>query len=321
MSTAADTVVDRGDNWTPTETKPTTNDSKDLKDLPKDADEALDELKDGEVKDEEVDETKDDEKKDDEAKKARKDTRVPLARHEKLLAREREQRQALEQRLAQYEKGDKVAKINTDIDAAETKLLELEKQHAKFMADGEVDKAADLMAKIRQTERSIVETKAEMRTEAAVAQAVEKARYGITLERIEESYPALDQDHDDFDQDKYTDVADFMQVFMQRGQPPSKALQNAVKKVMGAPETKRQEEAVEVKARVTEQDVAAERKKAATKKAADAVARQAPSTVKAGLDHDTAGGQLSLDQVMKMGQDEFAKLSEKDLARLRGDEV
>lgn len=328
MSTAdTDTsTLDRGDDWN-VDDKGDKDEGKSLKDLPNDADDALDKLKgdkdgtgkSGELEDEDEDEDKDEAEA--KTKNTRKDTRIPLARHQQMLERERTQRQELERKLAQYEKGDQVAKINADIGTAETKLLDMEKQHAKFMADGEVDKAADLMTKIRQAERSIVETKSEMRTEAAVAQAVEKARYGITLERIEESYPALDQDRDEFDQEKYADVVDFMQVYMQRGQPPSKALQNAVKKVMGAPESKAQEIAVEVKARVSEKDVAAERRKAATKKAAEAVAKQPSAVDKAGLDHDKAGGALTLEQIMAMDQGDFAKLSEKELAKFRGDEV
>ena len=321
MSTSNDSaVVDRGDDFTSPNDKP---EPKEPADLPKDKEAALRELdpetKDGETKDGDP-ETKDGEIKDDD-KKPRKDSRIPAARHKELLDAERAKRTALEQRLAQYERGQEVAKSNEDITKAETDLTALDKQYHKVLADGEVEKAAELMGKIRQLERDITEMKGEMRTAAAVAQATEMARYNTTLERVEESYPELNQDADDTHAEHAQDVADLMRVYRGRGLPPYKALQDAVKKVMGDPKTKAQETAVETKARVSAEEVAAERKKAAVAKTADAVGRQPPSTSKAGMDSDKTGGKLSATEVMKMDQDAFAKLDEAELRRLRGDDL
>ena len=85
-------------------------------------------------------------------------------------------------------------------------------------------------------------------------------------------------------------------------------------------ETKAQEDATTVAPRVSEKDVAAERKKLAAGKAADAVTRQPPSTSKAGTDN-TRTVSLTPQDVSKMSQDKFAKLDEAELAKLRGDEL
>lgn len=265
------------------------------------------------------DEAKDeDEEKDDEDKpKGKKDSRIPLNRHKEILARERAQREALEQKLANYEKGQQVAQTNEELTKMEDGILAMEKQYNKLLADGEVEKASELMTKIRQSERAIVETKAEMRAQAAEIRARESARYDIVLERIEESYPQLNPDSDEYDKETMADVADLKQVYQNRGMTPTKALQAAVKKLLGA-EDRSQKTATEVAPRVTEKDVAAERKKAAVSKTADALKRTPPSTRDIGMDSDKAG-RLSPKDIMSMSQEDFAKLGEEELARMRGD--
>jgi hypothetical protein len=195
----------------------------------------------------------------------------------------------------------------------------LEKEYARALVDGESDKAAALMRSIRHTESQVAEAKAEMREQVVFIRAREAARYDITLERIEEAYPQLNPDDDAFDDEVLTDVADLKSVYEKRGMNPSKALQAAVKKLLGA-ETKSQEAAASVTARVADKDVAVSRKRDAVAKAADAVRRTPPSTRDVGMDSDKAG-QLKAADIMKMKQDEFAALSEEALARLRGDEL
>jgi hypothetical protein len=173
------------------------------------------------------------------------------------------------------------------------------------------------MSRIRQTERQIVETKAEMRSQAAEVRARESARYDIALERIEESYPELNPDDDAYDKELVVDVIDLKAVYQGRGMPPTKALQAAVKKLLGQ-DTRAQKNATTVAPRVTDQDVAAERKKGAVQKTADAARRTPPSSRDVGLDSDKAG-KLSSRDIMSMKQEDFNKLDETALAKLRGD--
>lgn len=250
--------------------------------------------------------------------KARRDTRIPLSRHKEMLARERAQREAAEQRLAQYERGQQVAKTNEELTKAEDSILKMERDYNKLLADGEIEKASELMSKIRQSERAITESKAELRAQAIEVRAREAARYDIVLERIEESYPVLDEGSDECDPEVVTDVADLKAVYQKRGMPPSKALQEAVKKLLGQ-KGRDQTQATDVTPRVSEKDVAAERRKLASGKAADANRRTPPSARDIGLDSDKAGGGLTPKDVMSMSQDDFDKLTDEQLAKLRGD--
>ena len=136
-----------------------------------------------------------------EAGKAKtKDSRIPLARHEAVLNKERELRKELERQLAQFQQGGAVAAINKDITAAEAEVLKLEKEYGTLLTDGETDKAAAVMSQIRQAERDMAEAKSDLKIQAAEIRAAERTRYGVALERVEASFPVLNPDHADYDE-------------------------------------------------------------------------------------------------------------------------
>lgn len=310
------TDTDRGDDFVPTE---------DEAEGEGDTTDKKEEATEGEKK-EEIDEKKDDEpkdeKKDDKAKP--KDTRMPLARHKEVLERERARREAVEQELAKYQKGEQVAKTNEKLTEAEDGILELEKQYAKALSDGEVEKATGLMTQIRRAERGIVEAKGQLETQAAEARAYERVRYDTTLERLEAAFPQINPDDDSFDKAVVAEMIELKDAYQLKGYTPAQALQKAAK-LMLRPETKKQEAATETEARVDKEDVAEalakERRTAAKTKNADVANKQPPSTAKVGLDSDKMGGGITAKDVMKMKQDDFAKLDETTLAKMRGDEL
>lgn len=246
--------------------------------------------------------------------------RIPLSRHEKILAKERERRQELEQQLAQFQRGNEVAKVNTDITAAETKVIELEKKYHAALGDGDIDEAQKLMREIRVLDRDISDLKADMKSAAAESRAVERVRYSVALERVEEAYPELNQDHEDYNPELTQDVVDLKATYEGRGLTPTAALQKAVKRLMGT-EGRDQKVATEVTPRVNASDVAAARKKDAVGKVLDATKRQPPGSRNVGLNSDALGGGLNAKDVMRMGHDDFVKLSDDALSKMRGDEV
>lgn len=291
-------------------------------------DEVKDETKTDEVKDEaKTDEVKDEDKGED---KTKLDSRIPASRHKAILEKERErgrlEREALQTELAKFKQGDTVAQVNKDLTAAETSLAKMEQEYGQLLADGHIDKATAKMSEIRRTERGIIESKAEFALAAAEARAVETVRYSTTLERVESSFPELNEDHEDYDKVKAAEVIDLKQSFQARGYTPSVALQRAVKYVMGEPETRAQKTAVEAEARVDPDAVKAEtksslRKEAQVKKNIDTALKQPASTTKVGLDSDKAGGGITAANVIKMTHADFSKLDEATLSRMRGDEL
>ena len=302
--TGGTATLDRGDDFFP--------------DADKDADKPAD--KEVAAKDDADPEDEDEDGDDKDAKGKRRDSRIPLKRHEQLLAKERSQREALERQLAQYQNGQRVAQTNEQLTKMEDSILGMEKEYNRLLAEGEIDKATELMSQIRRAERSISDAKAEYREQVIESRAREAARYDIVLERIEESYPELNEDSPDYDADMVQDVLDLKRVYQGRGMTPTKALQEAVKKLLGQ-EGRDQKTATEVAPRVSDKDIAAERKRLAVGKTADAVRRTPPNAKDIGMDSDKAGGGLSPKDVMSMSQEEFAKLTEDQLSRLRGDTV
>lgn len=317
------TAADRGDDWTPTDDADSVA-VKLGKDEPKTDEVLLDEVPKDEKKsalkvdkvDEEAEEETDAKVED---KPKGKESRIPAARHKEILDRERERRTAVENELAKYKQGTQLADVNAEITEAEGKLIALEKSYAKQLTDGEADKAATTMTDIRRLERAINTKTSEMRETAATARAVETVRYDTTVERLEALYPELNVAHDDFDKVKTAEVLELKEAWELKGYTPSAALQKAVKYVM-PPETKKQEEALKTDARVDPKKVEAERKAAAVEKTAEAAAKTPPNAAKAGKDHDAAGGgAVTAKDAIKMKHEDFVKLDDDTLARMRGD--
>lgn len=313
--------TDRGDDFTPTEGPDAP------KDEPKAEPTTEDKAKVGVTEDDKLEgtTTADEagtEGEGDATKPKKKDTRIPLARHEELLAKERERRQTLETELANSRQVATVAATNADIGKSEEKLLALEEEHTKLMTDGDAAAAAKKMGEIRKLERSIIESRAALNTQAAEARAYERVRYDIVCERIEEAYPALNEKHDDFDAEKSAEVVELMQGYLNTGKyTRADALQKAVKMLMPA-ETTRQTTAVTSDVKVDPAKVAAEKRATdARTKAANAAGQQPPNLAKVGMDSDKMGGKLDATKVIKMSQDDFAKLSDETLASMRGDEL
>lgn len=243
---------------------------------------------------------------------------IPLDRHEKLLKKERARREELEAQLSQSRAGQQMAQANEDLSRVEDELVAMEAKYNDLLAEGDTQTAAQLMTQIRRKNAELSSITAAQRDAEVMARAVEKVRFDEALDRIEEAYPELDPESGDYDEDTYQDVYDLMMAGRQRGLSATKALQRAVARVMGA-ETTAQKRATTATPRVDENDVASRRRGEAVRRNLDAARRTPPATHRISANNDAAGGALTAKAVMSMSEDDFEKLSDKDLARLRGD--
>lgn len=258
-----------------------------------------------------------------EAEKGKKPAMIPVDRHKEMLDKLRKERdEALAQAQA-VTNAKKAEATNADIAKLEADIVEKEEKYNQALVDGDTKTATALMREIRAAERTVTESRAEMKAQLATAQAVETMRYDAVVERLEASYPVLNPDHESFDKEQVQDVMDLAATYQGRGMPAHEALQKSVAKLLGA-ETAKQKTATEATPRVTEAEAeeAAKAKEAATRKAIDADKRTPPNAAKVGTDSDKKGGGLiSGEDVMKMSQTKFASLNEETLARLRGDSL
>lgn len=262
-----------------------------------------------------------------EDKRSKKDSRIPLSRHEQILARERARSEDLARQLAQAETAKQTTATHTAVAEAETALAKMEQEYAELIADNKSSEAAAKMAEIRKMERGIITQQNALDLAAVEARAVETVRYSTTLERIEAAFPILNEDHADYDKAVVAEVLDLKASFEARGYSRSVALQRAVKYVVGEPKTTRQEAAVEAEARVDKDEVAKvakdlnARKEEGVRRNIDAALKTPPSAAKVGLDSDKAGGSLNAANAIKLPYSEFVKLDDATLARMRGDEL
>jgi hypothetical protein len=253
-----------------------------------------------------------------------KDSRIPLARHEAVLAKERERRVGLEAENARLRQTQQAAAAGVEMDAAETALAAQEDTYEGLLADGKLAEAKALRVEMRRAERAISDQRTAANNELIQARAVETVRYDTTVERLELAYPAINPDHDDFDKELTGEVLDLKASFQASGLAPSAALQKAVKYVFPATQTGAQKTATDATVRVSStaaQDAIDKAKGKAVTRNTDASARQPASTARVGMDHDKAGGTLSAKHVIGMHQDAFAKLDDATLAKMRGDEL
>ncbi len=262
----------------------------------------------------------------DEDKTTKKDTRIPLSRHKQMLEKERAARETLEAELVKLRGGERTARTSEEITANETKIDELEGKYTKMLVDGETDKAASVMKEIRKLEREVSDRKSDIKAAAAETRAVERVRFDSIVDRIEEAYPEMNPKHDDYSEEKVAEVLELQQAFLTQGIAPSTAIQRAVKYVLGAVSKETNvgdEKTADATAKISATEATAKaRKTEQLKKNIDTALKQPSSTTKVGMDSDKAGGgAVDGKAIMKMSQTDFNKLDEKELARLRGDDL
>lgn len=253
---------------------------------------------------------------DDEPSRDSKGRFIPKERFDEAVRKERGEKEELARRLQEYEQREAQRATTVDFAEAQKLVKDLIKQHTSLLADGELDKASELMETILEIKGEMSERKAAATAASVKDQTKEEIRYDSIVAKLEVDYPQINPDAEEFDRTTVKKVQAYMTGLMQtESMSPSKALKEAVETILGAPKA----------AAAANEDKAAEtalrRKEAAVSKALDAKNRQPASTKAVGLDHDKQGGALDASAVMKMSWDEFVKLPDAELAKMRGDFV
>jgi hypothetical protein len=241
-------------------------------------------------------------------------------RIQELIKRGKEREADLQRQIAELQKATSDQKTAENLDQAEAQLLELEEKYAQHLLDGQAKEATAVRKQMRELERAI--SVAEARQEAAQAKESVKAEiaYDAAVAALEDKYPALNPEAEEFDADLVQDVLDLHTALVGKGAAPATAIQKAVRYVMA--------ERAAIMAEAEDDEPAPDSKAAGLKRTldtkarnADAAKKQPPSAAKVGADSDALGGGVNSASVLKMSQDDFAKLSEEALAKMRGDFV
>ena len=250
-----------------------------------------------------------------EAEEAKKrNIRIPKSRFDEAQAKARAREQALLEEIERLKSGQQATAAQKAVSDMRSKIEELQDKYEDLILDGKKDEARKVRKQVDALREELVEYQTSVKSDAARRAAVEELSYNAQLAGFEAKYPALNPEHEDFDEDLTNEVATLLNAFVKSGIKRADALAKAVRYVLGPPPEQKVSDAAKA--------LAEERAKKAREKAAEADKKQPPSSAKVGLDSDKAGkgGELSID-VMRMSQEKFAKLDEETKAKLRGDEL
>lgn len=240
-------------------------------------------------------------------------------RIQELIRRNKDREADLQRQIADLQKATSATATATNLDQAEAQLAGMEEKYAQLLLDGSAKEAAAVRQQMRQMERAI--SVAEARQEAAQAKDAVKAElaYDATVAQLEAKYPALDPDAEEFDGELAQEVLELHTGLVAKGVNPAQSIQRAVKYVMadrGMTATgDRGDEAPDPKVAGLKRTLDTKARNAAAAKA------QPPNAVKIGADSSALGGDVSEASVLKMSQEDFGKLSDDALAKMRGDFV
>lgn len=254
------------------------------------------------------------------AKKERteEEPRIPKSRFDTAVAKERARAEAAERRLAEIDAAQSQIQRNVELSELEKNVRELRAQEHQAILLGKTDEAGELAARADLLNRQISLQQAGAMSAADRAQVREEIRMEQTLTSILEQYPFLDEKSEDFDQDLVDDINDKQQGLMNRERmPPSKALAEAVKRVMRGREQQAPAEPRKAALGAPVQG----RKEAAVAKNLDASRRQPANTRVGGADSNKYGQTSEIPNGADMTVEEFAALPAATRARMRGDFV
>jgi hypothetical protein len=235
---------------------------------------------------------------------------VPKGRLDDALHKARQREAELQRRLDAAEERKKSDTVTADVSAMEQELDDLDSKYAELLMEGELEKAATVRKQWRQKQNDMFDVRLEQRSTLASKQAIESMRFDRQLAEYEVKFPVINPDSEAFNEEVATEVADLMSAFEAKGWNAVAALNKAVKYVI-------REEATP--ADVKADAVRTKRQVTARKKIADVARRSPPDITDKGRDSDKIGTGDGLPDVTKMTPEQFAKLTDTQLTRLRGD--
>lgn len=294
-------AVDRGDDLLPPDpVEIDTNEIKEQLDLD------LDEAK---PSDEQTKDAQNESADDEETEKPKKG-RSANERIQDLINKNKTREAEYQAKIKELEESQARMKLAEDVTEVEARLAEMEEKYAQMLMDGEAKQATQLRSEIRKLEKAMYTQQARLESTHAKDAAKEEIKYDSTVSGLEATYPQINPDSEDYDPDSVEEILSIHRGLVTQGLPPSLSIQRAVKYVLGAPTED-----------TASSDRGLQRIKDTKVRNADASKRQPASTQKVGVDSDKLGGSLDEQSILKMNYDDFSKLSDEALAKMRGDYV
>lgn len=167
---------------------------------------------------------------------AAKRIRIPKARFDEAVGRERQRAEAAERELAEFRAAQQQAAQQEQVTPSQVKsyISDLQDQYEELLVDGEREKAKAIRLEIDKARDYLTEMTVSTTTKELTQAEKTTASYYATLDQIEAKFPALKHDGEGYDEAKASEVAELAHSFITSGHDPSQALLRAVKYVFGA---------------------------------------------------------------------------------------
>lgn len=247
----------------------------------------------------------------------KKRIRIPKSRFDEALGKAKQREQALLDEIEKLKGGQQASATAKAVRDMRDEIDKLQDKYEDLILDGKKEEARKVRRHVEALRDELSEYQTNTKSEAARKAAIDEMSYNAQLAGYEAKYPALNPEHEDFDEDKTDEVATLLNAFVKAGQKRADALAKAVKYVLGAPPAAGKGDDGDKSKGLVDQRAAEARKKAA-----EANKKQPPDGKNVGLDSDKAGGGKGGDvDVLRLSQDKFAKLDEETKAKLRGDTI
>ena len=234
----------------------------------------------------------------------KKSPMVPKSRLDEVLAKQKALQKQLDEQAAQQ--------AQAQAEAPQYEFDKKEVEYQQLVLDGETEKATALRTEIRNAEREQTMFEVQQKMGQTVQQSQEAIQLQTTAQLIQEQYPILDENSQDYNKEMADEVIDLRDAFIVQGYQASDALTKATKYVMAGNTPEPAQEAAPPKSNGA---VVQKKKKATVKKKIEASQSQPPDLQGQG---NAERGEGTLD-VNALSEDEFNALPEETLRRLRGD--
>ncbi len=243
---------------------------------------------------------------------------MPKTRYDAMKGRMQQELDAMRQELETLRKGgDRQAQPQQQAaepqPSLDDRLAELDTKIAQAMADGDHEAAAKAMHQARLLERQQFQSELKDTSTSTRTEAQRAMEYDMFIEKVETVRPELNPDSESYDEAVSTEVVDLMQAFMSRGSSPKQSLEKALNYVYPQGWDKAEESVPAAPAAEKPSP-----RRTDVQRNVDTAKAQAPRPT-AGSTSDSAGMGEEID-VMALSDEEFDKLTEEQLARMRGDD-
>jgi len=236
----------------------------------------------------------------------RKPILIPKARFDQAQKAARERAELAEAKLAALEARQPVKAADTD--ALRTEISALQDKYEDLLIEGERDRAREVRKQVDDKREELIEQRLTQQSQATGNAAVEQMRFDMQLAQIEAKNPSLNPDSGAYDEVLATEVSEVLSAFKARGYTATAALQKAVHYVVRTDDTTAEDPDIK----------RSQRGQQARKAVAAAAKKAAPDLTKVGRSSAKDDG---LPDVTKMTPEQFAKLDEAALSKLRGDSL